>query len=363
VVATRDVAEGERLVRHAGPPLDAVLLGEIGSVLWGEYGSEISELRSYIEMACGGGTSTSTSTSSSSSYDSETVDAVGASEAAAAGGAAGGGETTTTTKTTTTTLLGPFHRINHRYPGLRLLHRDPDIYEVEDFLSHDECDRVVAKAIPRLAPCVVASEVVAAPAGGGATMTTTTTTTTTIRPSYRTSTDANLPQREAPTVMSKLVDLVGCDADRFEILQVLRYEMGQEFRPHTDGYAGPTTSSGFFDSNRLVTVFCYLNDVERGGTTYFPDVDLKIRPRKGVAVVHFPSSLERTIGLCIGGCPRSTISTSWRHGKRSRTISSPHSFLPSYIAHCAFFCRVWSKPRSDGRYSEENLTSLSNYVI
>jgi prolyl 4-hydroxylase len=359
VVATRDVAEGERLVRHAGPPLDAVLLGEIGSVLWGEYGSEISELRSYIEMACGGGTSTS----SSSSYDSETVDAVGASEAAAAGGAAGGGETTTTTKTTTTTLLGPFHRINHRYPGLRLLHRDPDIYEVEDFLSHDECDRVVAKAIPRLAPCVVASEVVAAPAGGGATMTTTTTTTTTIRPSYRTSTDANLPQREAPTVMSKLVDLVGCDADRFEILQVLRYEMGQEFRPHTDGYAGPTTSSGFFDSNRLVTVFCYLNDVERGGTTYFPDVDLKIRPRKGVAVVHFPSSLERTIGLCIGGCPRSTISTSWRHGKRSRTISSPHSFLPSYIAHCAFFCRVWSKPRSDGRYSEENLTSLSNDVI
>jgi prolyl 4-hydroxylase len=194
-------------------------------------------------------------------------------------------------------------------------------------------------------------------------MTTTTTTTTTIRPSYRTSTDANLPQREAPTVMSKLVDLVGCDADRFEILQVLRYEMGQEFRPHTDGYAGPTTSSGFFDSNRLVTVFCYLNDVERGGTTYFPDVDLKIRPRKGVAVVHFPSSLERTLGLCIGGCPRSTISTSWRHGKRSRTISSPHSFLPSYIAHCAFFCRVWSKPRSDGRYSEENLTSLSNDVI
>ena len=71
-------------------------------------------------------------------------------------------------------------------------------------------------------------------------------------------------------MMSKLVDLVGCDADRFEILQVLRYEMGQEFRPHTDGYAGPTTSSGFVDSNRLVTVFCYLNDVERGGTTYFP---------------------------------------------------------------------------------------------
>ena len=94
-----------------------------------------------------------------------------ASEVAAAGGAAGGGKTMTTTKTTTktttTTLLGPFHRINHRYPGLRLLHRDPDIYEVEDFLSHDQCDRIVAKAIPRLAPCVVASEVVAAPAGGG----------------------------------------------------------------------------------------------------------------------------------------------------------------------------------------------------
>ena len=93
-------------------------------------------------------------------------------------------------------------------------------------------------------------------------------------------------------MISKLVGLAGCDADRFEILQVLRYETGQEFRPHTDRYAGPTMSSGFVDSNRLVTVFCYLNDVERGGGTYFPDVDLEIRPRKGVAVVHFPSDVE-----------------------------------------------------------------------
>jgi hypothetical protein len=48
-------------------------------------------------------------------------------------------------------------------------------------------------------------------------------------------------------------------------------------------------------------VFCYLNDVERGGTTYFPDVDLEIRPRKGVAVVTFTytaSANRHCIDVC-----------------------------------------------------------------
>ena len=36
-------------------------------------------------------------------------------------------------------------------------------------------------------------------------------------------------------MISKLVGLAGCDADRFKILRVLRYDTGQEFRPHTDG--------------------------------------------------------------------------------------------------------------------------------
>jgi hypothetical protein len=164
VVATRYVAEGEGLVWHAWPPDNADLLEEIGSVLRGEYWLEISELGSYIEMACGGGTSTSTSTSSLPS-DSKRVDAVGVSKAAA-----GGREATTTAAA----LLGPFHRINHRYLGLRLLHCDSDIYEVEDILLHNECNRIVAKAIPCLTPCVVANEVVAASAGWGLTTPTTT---------------------------------------------------------------------------------------------------------------------------------------------------------------------------------------------
>ena len=75
---------------------------------------------------------------------------------------------------------------------------------------------------------------------------------------------------------------------------VLRYDSGQFFKPHADVWQhGRWSSGGFTRSTRLATVFVYLNDVGSGGETRFTNVcnpaPLVIKPKKGMAVVHFPA--------------------------------------------------------------------------
>jgi prolyl 4-hydroxylase len=39
------------------------------------------------------------------------------------------------------------------------------------------------------------------------------------------------------------------------------------------------------NKRRLVTIFCYLNDVEKGGYTQFPLLGLNVEPKAGRAVI------------------------------------------------------------------------------
>jgi prolyl 4-hydroxylase len=74
-----------------------------------------------------------------------------------------------------------------------------------------------------------------------------------------------------------------------EFLQILRYRVGEEFKPHVDyfneGVAG--TSKSLADGGqRVQTALLYLNDGYRGGGTRFPRLDIDIEPRRG-DLVHF----------------------------------------------------------------------------
>ncbi|CAB9516779.1 Probable prolyl 4-hydroxylase [Seminavis robusta] len=176
-----------------------------------------------------------------------------------------------------------FHTVNQDYPGLDYLYRDPDILVIDNFLTEEECDAIIPHAAKHLYPCVIKS-----PETGKV-----------YQDPTRTSTNANMPQRDVPEIVEKIVNLVQCpDASYLEPLQVLKYTKGQTFVPHTDGFEGPTTAGGFYDSGRLVTVFCYLNDVPSGGETRFNQLrdennkPLSIAPKKGMAVLHFPTTTE-----------------------------------------------------------------------
>ena len=85
------------------------------------------------------------------------------------------------------------------------------------------------------------------------------------------------PDHDAVVSMieAKLSALVSLPVDQLEPLVVVKYEPGAFFKAHHDGAFRP------------ITVFIYLNDLDgdRGGETRFPNLNLRVKPRAGTAVV------------------------------------------------------------------------------
>jgi len=283
-----------------------------------EYANEIGELVSFLDMACALSSSLPSSPSSS--------------------------------------LI--FHSINESYPKLEKIHSSPDIYSIQDFLSESECERIIKKVSSNnginMRPCLIKNEA-----------------TGIVEPDLtRTSLNANIARREVPTIIQKILNLMNNDNDsgndknttnscgtsmineeQIEILQVLRYRNGQEFKSHTDGFNGPTTACGFYQSGRIATIFCYLNNVtdSGGGKTTFPlltgdgrSSSLDITPKRGLAVVHFPTSLDL------------------KEDQRTEHIGNPVTDMEEKWILTVW---VWKNRRADMRYSEDALPFLSDDII
>lgn len=64
------------------------------------------------------------------------------------------------------------------------------------------------------------------------------------------------------------------------------YDVGQEFKHHYDWFDESSYNAHCLHSGqRLWTFMLYLNDVEEGGETDFPEINTKFTPKKGMAVV------------------------------------------------------------------------------
>lgn len=158
-------------------------------------------------------------------------------------------------------------------PGfdLEVVVDQPRISLAHNFLTDEEIKHVLSLPGDQWAPCDVDTVV------GGA------------RPQYkhgtsgmqnqhRTSNTYLLDNGQTPIVQrieERLARLTGLSVDHLERLAMLRYEPGQYFKIHHDG------------AFRLRTVFLYLNDLPDGdeGETHFPNLGLKMAPRKGTAAI------------------------------------------------------------------------------
>ena len=106
---------------------------------------------------------------------------------------------------------------------------------------------------------------------------------------FRTSETCDLSAAE-PAVRdleARLFALNGIDPAHGEPVQGQRYEVGQEFKPHTDYFEPTGRDFAKFCSvagQRTWTFMVYLNDVEAGGATRFKVVDKMFRPETGKLV-------------------------------------------------------------------------------
>jgi prolyl 4-hydroxylase len=88
--------------------------------------------------------------------------------------------------------------------------------------------------------------------------------------------------------ISKIEDVTGIPESFSEHLQLLKYDVGQYYREHHDYIDFEVRrQSGV----RIMTVFLYLNDVDAGGGTNFPLLNLTVMPKKGRALL-WPNVLD-----------------------------------------------------------------------
>ncbi|WP_242221407.1 2OG-Fe(II) oxygenase [Bacillus cereus group sp. BfR-BA-01380] len=98
----------------------------------------------------------------------------------------------------------------------------------------------------------------------------------------RTSSGTFLEESEVTTrIERRIASIMNVPTKHGEGLQILKYTVGQEYKAHYDFFA---ENSAAANNNRMSTLVIYLNDVEEGGETFFPKLNLSVSPKKGMAV-------------------------------------------------------------------------------
>lgn len=170
-----------------------------------------------------------------------------------------------------------YNGVNPNYPGLRLLNSTPPIFCVDNFLTAPECDFLIHSAHDCFGPAPVVGQ------GAGE-----------VSPS-RTSSTCYLAREDLPNLMRKVSLLTGKPPEHCELPQVGRYFPSQQYLQHYDAFDLDTEDGRRFASNggqRTCTVLIYLNEVPRGGQTRFPALELDVQPRRGMALVFFPATVD-----------------------------------------------------------------------
>lgn len=172
--------------------------------------------------------------------------------------------------------LPPFEKI-------QVLHVDPLVLSVDNFFTPEESDAYVAMPSTDKSMFQTGSMTVGKDDKSK---------------SQRTSTTWFNNYKNVPALMAKASRLMGIEGiDRWEEPQTVRYQRNEKFTWHLDAL-GPEELESTGGGQRVATLLVYHTnlDEEDGGATVFRDLKdkngdrLKVRPKKGSALVFFPSA-------------------------------------------------------------------------
>jgi prolyl 4-hydroxylase len=181
----------------------------------------------------------------------------------------------------------------------------PDLWVFSNLLSAAECEALIETAAPRLERSLTVDT-----RTGGEELN-----------HDRTSHGMFYTRGETEVVRrieTRIARLLNWPLQNGEGLQVLRYRRGAQYKPHYD-YFDPgepgTPAILRRGGQRVASLIMYLQEPEEGGATVFPDIGLKVRPKRGSAVF-FSYALAHPASLTLhGGEPVKSgekwIATKW----------------------------------------------------
>ena len=167
----------------------------------------------------------------------------------------------------------PPYRVELKIPNaIRFPSPEIELYTAEGFLNPVECAELTSLIVANLRQSTISM-----PPTGEADK------------AFRTSRTCDLVggQDAVLALDSKICQSLGVDPAFAEPTQGQCYEVGQEFKEHTDffkayeldKFSTPTLGQ------RTWTFMVYLNEPESGGETRFVEVDLAVKPKLGMAVL------------------------------------------------------------------------------
>lgn len=150
----------------------------------------------------------------------------------------------------------------------------PALAVLSDVFSAEECEALIALARPRLAPSTSVDPLTGRNRSGA----------------QRSSLGMFFRLRENAFVArldERLSELMDLPVENGEGLQVLHYPAGAQSLPHFD-FLVPSNAANQASlqrsGQRVSTLVAYLNEVEEGGETVFPETGWSVSPQRGGAV-------------------------------------------------------------------------------
>lgn len=151
----------------------------------------------------------------------------------------------------------------------------PDAVLYGDFLTSNECAELIAHVEGDMQTSKLVDRVTGKPVLGGG----------------RTSSTMFLKRGQTDLVMRierRISDLVGLPVEHGEGMQILRYDVGQEYRKHYDYFSPEREKTPHHikrGGQRIATFLMYLNTPEGGGETTFPHAGISVHANEGNALL------------------------------------------------------------------------------
>lgn len=151
----------------------------------------------------------------------------------------------------------------------------PHVCVLDGLLTEDECDQMLEETASE---DFDVSGVVDAESGES------------IRHTARTSTSTFFHRADTPLIdkiEKRIAALTSWPVTHAEGLQMLRYEIGQQYKSHFDWFNDDKSGAAKHlerGGQRVSTTIIYLATPEKGGATFFPKVGLSVSPKRGSAV-------------------------------------------------------------------------------